>query len=111
LPGGKVVGVDVAYVPASLTQVELDDSTLIVGAPTLVAEVLSPSDTNETIREKLKAYLNAMIPIVWKLDPDDRTVTVYRPGQPPVLFNDTQELKAEPELPGFRVRVADLFGR
>jgi len=111
LPGGKVVGVDVAYVSAVALQNEVDESTIIVGTPTLIVEILSPSDKNETWKKKLGVYSTAAVPIVWKVDPDDRTVTVYRHGQPPLLFNETQELTAEPELPGFHVRVADLFGR
>jgi Uma2 family endonuclease len=48
--------------------------------------------------------------VVWIVDPDLRTVTVHRPQTPPVLFNTLQELTCEPELPGFKVPVAHLFG-
>ena len=47
--------------------------------------------------------------VVWVVDPDFRTVSVHRPGRFVEGFNETQELSGEPELPGFRVRVADLF--
>ena len=45
----------------------------------------------------------------YAVDPFDDTVTVYRPGHEPVLFNRTQELVGDPELPGFRCRVAEIF--
>jgi len=111
LASGRLVGVDVAYVAAGLEVTEASTRTIVDGTPTLVVEILSPSDTRERVTEKLRTYATAMVPIVWKLDPDDKTVTVYQPGMPPVLFNETQELTAEPHLPGFRVKVADLFGR
>jgi Uma2 family endonuclease len=111
LQSGKIVGVDVAYVSADAPFPEDDDSTLVVGAPTLIAEILSPSDTEEIVNQKLDIYRAAGIAIVWVIDTHDRTVTVYRPGQAPVLFNETQDLAAEPELPGFSVRVAKLFRR
>jgi hypothetical protein len=36
-------------------------------------------------------------------------VTVYRPGAEPETYNRLAEITAEPHLPGFRVKVADLF--
>jgi Uma2 family endonuclease len=111
LASGRIVGVDVAYVPAELKLTADSERTIIEGIPTLVVEILSPSDTGERVKKKFATYRQAAIPVVWKLDPDDRTVTVYRPGQKLLLFSDDQELVGEPELPGFRVRVADLFGR
>jgi Uma2 family endonuclease len=103
------VGVDVAYVPADVMTRQTDESTLIDGVPTLLVEILSPIDTQEEIDEKLDGYRRAGVPLVWVIDPHDRTVLVYRPGQPPELFNQTQALTADPHLPEFHVPVADLF--
>ena len=35
---------------------------------------------------------------------------VHRAGAAPEMFNATQELTGDPELPGFRVAVARIFG-
>jgi Uma2 family endonuclease len=102
-------GVDVVYVSADVMARQTDDSTLIDGVPVLAAEVLSPSDTVEDIHEKVEAYRTAGVPLVWIIDPYDRTVTVYRPGSEPELVNVRQELTADPHLPGFRVPAARLF--
>jgi Uma2 family endonuclease len=103
------VGIDVVYVPADVMTRQTDETTLLEGVPTLVVEILSPSDTPEDIHEKVDGYLNAGVPVVWVIDPHDRTVLAYRPGQPPELFNTSHTLSADPHLPGFRVAVADLF--
>jgi Uma2 family endonuclease len=103
------VGVDVVYVPADVMTRQTDATTLVEGVPALVVEILSPNDTEEEINEKLDGYLRAGVPLVWVIDPHDRTVLAYRPGQPPELFNVTQALTADPHLPGFRAAVADLF--
>ncbi len=105
------VGIDVVYISAELAAQPMDETTMIDGIPTLVVEILSPSTTVEEIHDKLDAYRNARVPLVWVVDPHLRTVTVHRPDAGPELFNDTQELTAEPHLPGFRVRVADIFVR
>ena len=75
----------------------------------LAVEVLSPSDTQEAVDEKIDAYLGAGVPIVWTLNPRRRTLTVYRAGRPPELFNSAQELIGGSELPGFQVPVLSLF--
>ncbi len=104
-----VVGIDVVYLSPELAAAPGDDTTMIDGVPTLAVEILSPSTTEEEINDKLDAYRVAAVPLVWLVDPHLRTVTVLRPGAPPEMVNVNQELRAEPHLPGFRVRVADIF--
>jgi Uma2 family endonuclease len=72
-------------------------------------EIQSPNDTVGEIHEKIEEYPAARIPLVWLVDPRHRSVTIYRPDQEPEFVNARQELNGEPELPGFCVRVADLF--
>jgi Uma2 family endonuclease len=102
-------GIDVIYISAEVAARNPDDTTIIDGVPVLAVEILSPNNTVEEIDEKIGQYLEAGVPLVWIIDTRDRTVTIYRPGQEPEFVNARQELSGDPELPGFRVRVADLF--
>jgi len=104
------VGLDLAYVSTEVMSRQTDEMPLVDGVLMLAAEILSPSDTQEEIHEKIDEYLAVGVRLVWVLDPHDRTVTVYRPGARPELFNEGQELTGDPHLPGFRVPVARLFG-
>ena len=103
------VGIDVVYVSAEVMAGQSDETTLIDGIPVLAVEILSPSNTVEEIDEKLDSYRAAGVPLVWVIDPHDRTVAIYRPGSAPEFVNEHQELSGEPHLPGFRVPVAQLF--
>jgi len=103
------VGIDVIYVDAATAARQSDESTVIVGVPTVAIEVLSPNDTTEDIKEKVDVLREAGVPHIWIANPYDQTVTVYRPGVRPQMFNADQEIVAEPHLPGFRVLVANLF--
>jgi Uma2 family endonuclease len=103
------VGIDVVYISAEVAARNRDDTTIVDGVPVLAVEILSPNNTVEEINEKIDQYLEAGVPLVWIIDPHRRTVTICRPGQEPEFVNARQELSGEPELPGFRVRVADLF--
>ena len=60
---------------------EVDDTTLVDGAPVLVVEILSPNDVQEQIDEKIDEYLAAGVLLVWVIDPHDRTVLIYRKGE------------------------------
>ena len=102
------VGVDVAYVSPEMAAAHDRKRKYFDGPPRLAVEILSPSDKHEKVVEKVERYLEAGS-VVWVVDADFRTVAVHRPGEPPVAFNDRQELDAGPYLPGFRVRVARFF--
>jgi Uma2 family endonuclease len=105
------VGIDVAYFSADVLGRQNEKTSLVDGVPVLAVEILSPNDTVEEIDSKVEAYLSAGVALVWIVNPRLRTVQVYRPGTEPVLFNLSQELSAEPHLPGFRVPVARVFSR
>ena len=109
LAADVVVGADVVYVPGELWAAQAAESSLVEGVPPLIAEILSPSDTNESLHDKIDVYLQAGVSLVWIIDPRHETVRVYRPGHQPILVNADQQLTAEAVLPGFSVAVADLF--
>ena len=103
------VGIDLAFISADLARSTPENALLIEGLPALAVEILSPSTPLTEVLDKVEMYLEVGVPLVWLIEPRFRTVTVYTPGQEPVLFNATQELSGDPHLKGFRVAVADLF--
>jgi Uma2 family endonuclease len=104
-----MVGIDVVYISADVVVRQTEETTLIDGIPTLAVEILSPNDTVEEIHEKITIYQTAGVPLIWIINPYDRTVMMYRPNREPVSFNAEQELSGEAHLPGFLVPVAHLF--
>ena len=74
------------------------------GPPILAIEILEPWDTHGDIAERVREYLEAGS-VVWVVDTEFWMVTVHRPGSEPETFTASQELSAEPYLPGFRVSV------
>jgi Uma2 family endonuclease len=103
------VGIDIAYISADLAAATPPAAALIDGIPTLAVEILSPSDKHEDILAKINAYLEAGVPLTWILDPDLRTVTVFRPGHEPEMFNARQQVGGDPHLPGLTIAVAEMF--
>jgi Uma2 family endonuclease len=103
------VGADIAYLSPEHASRTDRKATFIEGPPSLAIEILSPSDTHEDVSDKAREYLAAGVALLWIVDPDLRTVTVYRPEAHPEIFGERQALTAEPHLPGFRVPVAEVF--
>ena len=77
--------------------------------PILAVEVLSPSDTFKRVSGKIDDYLTNGVKVVWLVDPEERIVTVYRPGGHYSTHLPDVEFSGDPELPGFRCIVADFF--
>ena len=102
-------GVDVAVITAVQADAVTPDTTMIEGPPTLIAEVLSPNDTQEEVTERVAEYLDCGVPVVWILNPYFRTVTVHRPGVSAQALDSHGTITGDPELPGFSCPVADFF--
>lgn len=79
------------------------------GPPTLAVEVVSPTDRATDIHDRVRDYLDAGSLQVWVLWPSKRAVSVYRPDADTRELGPDATLDGGDVLPGFSVRVADLF--
>lgn len=77
--------------------------------PVLAVEVLSPSDKATAVLRKTESYLRNGVKLVWVIDPEDKTVSVYRHDRSFDVFGPEQELSGGDILPSFSCKVADLF--
>jgi Uma2 family endonuclease len=77
--------------------------------PRLIVEVLSPSDKMPKVNRRISQYLKRGVPLVWLVDPETRTVTVYRHGKDFEVVREHEVVTGEDVLPKLRYRVADLF--
>jgi len=104
----STVGIDVAYAPPEVALIEVGETTLYDGPPLLAVEILSPNDTQQEVHEKVRKYHEAGTKLVWVIDPEYPTVTVYEADKQPVLFNADQEVSGDPYLPGLTIPVGKL---
>jgi Uma2 family endonuclease len=79
------------------------------GAPDLAVEVLSPEDRRSEVATKVDEWLEGGALSVWVVDPPNRSIEVYRPGNQVLRYRGDDELRDEPTLPGFALRVRDVF--
>ncbi len=78
-------------------------------APVLVVEVVSPSDEWSELKAKVRGWLAFGVRQVWIVDPGTRTAEVHALGRPVQEFGENDELRGEPDLPGFACRVGAFF--
>ncbi len=77
--------------------------------PDFVAELRSPSDRLTDLRAKMKEYRSCGVRLGWLIDPFDRRVEVYRPGQPTAVLENPVTVSGDPELPGFVLSLAEIW--
>jgi len=101
---------DAAFVSkARLTGMKRLPRGFFPGAPDLVVEVLSPSDTPGRSHEKLTLYFAQGVRLAWVINPAERNALVYRTPEADRLLRVTDTLEGEDVLPGFRLPLAELF--
>ncbi len=110
--GGFQVGKD-RYLPnvsfiSKKQQPDPPHETFYHSPPDLAVEVLSPTDRPRTVRTKIHNYTQAGT-VVWVVDPEDKTVEVYVPGQEVKTLRLSDTLDGGAVLPGFSLAVEDLF--
>jgi len=90
-----------------------EDGELInatVRAPEIHIEIVSRDKSVRKCREKLIFSTTNGCLLGWLIDPELRTVHVFRAGQPPIQVAADGVLEGEPVLPGYRLPVSELFG-
>lgn len=81
----------------------------IEAMPALVVEVLSPTDRPSRLTRKLNRFLDKGVAVVWMIDPEEKSVTLWWTGQAPIVLEGDEEIVNLPGLPEFRCKVSELF--
>jgi Uma2 family endonuclease len=78
-------------------------------APDLAVEVVSPSESAEDVREKVRDYLRAGTPLVWVIYPRTRELIEHTNDGLARSRSGSDVLENATILPGFSCRVETLF--
>lgn len=86
-----------------------DHAGFVEDAPELVIEILSPSNTASSVRERIADFFGAGAKVIWVVDPGTRTVTVHESGLPVRSLGAGDELHGGDLMPDLRIGVSDIF--
>jgi Uma2 family endonuclease len=73
--------------------------------PDFVIELRSESDRLKPLQAKMQEYLESGLRLGWLINPQDRTVEIYRMGQAVEVVQLPATLSGEDVLPGFELAV------
>ena len=109
-PGEPVTlrGPDLTFVAKQRAEL-VDDTKRIQGAAELTIEVVSPSDSQKELLEKVSQYLAAGGHTVWVVYPEEREVRVFEASGAMRILREGDRIDAPELLPGFSAPVASFF--
>ncbi|MGB3756489.1 MAG: Uma2 family endonuclease [Rivularia sp. (in: cyanobacteria)] len=77
--------------------------------PDFVVELMSPSDTLEKTRAKMKEYMDNGALLGWLINRKQKQIEIYRPNQEAEILNFPQTLSGEDVLPGFILDLTEIW--
>jgi Uma2 family endonuclease len=77
--------------------------------PDLAVEIISRTNTADTVDDKVVEYFEAGVRLVWVVFPNTRRVYVYRSSHEVRVLERHEELDGGDVLPGFRLSLQLLF--
>lgn len=77
--------------------------------PDLVVKVLSPNDRFGKVVKRMALFQKKGVRLVWLVDPEERSITVLRPGHEPEVLEENEQLAGMDVLPDFKCAVRDFF--
>jgi Uma2 family endonuclease len=109
---GQVRMPDVSFVLSSRLSVEtLKTQKVLLIAPDLAIEVISETNTKKEMARKLREYFEAGVQIVWYLDPETESAQIFRSPDIFETIAGDQELTGGDLLPGFAVKLSEVFAK
>ena len=108
-PAGRatVRGLDIAFISKAKAPNPLSRGWIKI-PPDLAVEVISPGNQAGDIHKKVRELLKAGTPLIWLVYAETRMVVVYTSSSA-IICEESDTLSGGDVLPGFEVRVGDIF--
>ena len=110
-PNGAMRAPDASWIFRERWESVPDDDRLRFSriAPDFVAELRSPSDTLSMLQAKMAEYIENGVRLGWLIDPFQRQVHVYRPGQAVEILDGPETVSGDPVLSGFMLNLLEIW--
>ncbi len=111
LPGGAAFAPDASWVATNrLAAFSKEQKRKFLPlCPDFVVELMSPGDRLPGVQSKMKEWMANGALLGWLIDPDNRTVYVYRPGVDAEALVDIRSLNGESPIAGFELQLEDIW--
>jgi Uma2 family endonuclease len=111
LPDGSVRSPDASWVQASrwdaLSEEDQDRASPL--CPDFIIELRSPSDRLTYLRAKMEQWIANGVEVGWLIDPIEKVVTIYRPGDEPEHLAQPTSVQGTGPIAGFELVMARIW--
>jgi len=109
LPNGARRSPDAAWVSRQRARSLGDPGGFWRLCPEFVIELKSESGRMRALREKMTEWITNGAQLAWLIDPETRTVEIYRPGVAVEVLMDPREVAGEGPVDGFVLKMAPVW--
>jgi len=111
LPDGSMRAPDAAWVANRRWQAlsKEDQGRFAPICPDFVIELRSPSDKLPQARVKMEQWIANGAEVAWLIDPIEKAVTIYRPGEQPEVLAQPTSVQGTGPIAGFELVLARIW--
>lgn len=77
--------------------------------PDFIIELLSPTDNLSDTQAKMKEYIENGVRLGLLIDPENKTIYVYRASGDTEILQNPEIVSGEDVLPGFELKVREIW--
>jgi Uma2 family endonuclease len=77
--------------------------------PEFVIELRSPSDNLADLQAKMEMWIANGAEVAWLVDPLEKAVTIYRPGEQPEVLAQPTSVQGTGPIAGFELVLARIW--
>ena len=110
LPDSSVLSPDAAWIDRAKWTPESEDSYTTTLAPDFIIELRSHNDSLPELREKMQLWIHNGVQLAWLIDPQYKTVEIYRRGREPEIQEGQSAVHGEGPVTGFVLELGRIWG-
>jgi Uma2 family endonuclease len=111
LPDGSMRAADVAWVARTRWEAltDAEQSRYAPLCPDFVIELRSPNDSLSQLKTKMEHWIANGAQLGWLIDPENKTVSLYRPGEEPEILAHPTSVQGSGVMAGFELVMARVW--
>jgi Uma2 family endonuclease len=111
LPDGSMRSADAAWVALSRWEAltEAEQARYAPLSPDFILELRSPSDNLPALKEKMEQWMANGVQLGWLLDPENKTIFIYRPDEQPEILSHPTSVQGSGSIAGFELVMARIW--
>jgi Uma2 family endonuclease len=111
LPNNAIRSPDAAWVASErLISLNPNPEEFLPLPPDFVVELRSANDRLKPLQEKMREYMDNGVRLGWLINPQDRSVEIYRIDKDIEVLQSPTKIFGEDVLPGFILSLEGVFG-